>query len=45
MITLPADFDLVQLFSDFYTLAAPFVSIGLLIASAMIINRLFKRIP
>jgi|GEM_PF-1806323 len=43
MIRLPAGFDIALLFSDFFQLAAPFVSIALLIATATLINKICKR--
>ena len=45
MIQLPEGFDISLLFSDLFSLAAPFVSISLLIACGMLINQIFKRVP
>lgn len=45
MIQLPEGFDAAALFADFFALAAPFVSIGALIAAFYLINRTLKKMP
>lgn len=45
MIQLPEGFDAAALFADLFALAAPFVSISLLIATFYLINRIFKKVP
>ncbi len=44
MIKIPDGFDISLLFSDFFTLAAPFVSIALVIACGYLINNVLKRL-
>jgi hypothetical protein len=45
MIQLPEGFDVAALFADFFALAAPFISISLLIATFYLINRILKKAP
>lgn len=45
MIQLPEGFDAAALFAEFFSLAAPFVSIAALIASFYLISRIFKKMP
>jgi hypothetical protein len=45
MMRLPEGFDIAALFADFFHLAAPFVSIALLIACGLVINNLLKKAP
>jgi hypothetical protein len=44
MIDLPAGFDLALLLSDFYTLVAPFLTLGLLISFGVVVLKIFRRI-
>jgi len=45
MLQLPDGFDLAQLFSDLFTLAAPFVSITFFMACGYLINKALKKLP
>ena len=42
MITLPANFDVVALVGDFFSLAAPFVGIGFLIGGGYLILTILR---
>ncbi len=44
MIAIPADFDVSALFSDFFSLAAPFVSISFLVACGFMIINILRRV-
>jgi hypothetical protein len=44
MITLPPGFDVSLLFSDFYTVAAPFVSIAALIGCGFLLVNILTNI-
>lgn len=43
MMTLPANFDVSLLVSDFTSLALPFVSVAVLIATGSLIIRMIKK--
>jgi hypothetical protein len=43
MIQLPPGFDLSLLFSDLFTVAAPFVSIAFLIGCGFLLSKMFAR--
>jgi len=45
MLQLPAGFDIALLYSDLFTLAAPFVSITLFMACGYLINKALKKLP
>ena len=45
MIQLPADFDVSALFTDLFTLAAPFVGIAFAVACGFLIANILKNAP